>query len=213
MTADNNRRIENIIRFGVIAELDLTNCKARVKSGQILTDFLPFLTHRTGTTRTWSPPTVGEQCVILAMSGDLTTAAILTGLYTQNSPSKSTDEHVITFADGATIKYNQSSSALTVEGINTAYVTAQTSVTAETPKVICTQDLEVGGNVLIKGNAQINGGVSANGNMQSKGSILAERQITAKQNIESTADVIASGISLKDHTHTGDSGGRTGTPS
>lgn len=206
MTADNNRRIENIIRFGVIAELDLENCKARVKSGQILTDFLPFLTLRTGTTRTWSPPTVNEQCVILAMSGDLTTAVILTGLYTQNSPSDSEDEHVITFADGATIKYNQSSSALTVTGINTAQVTASTSVTAETPKVICTQDLEVGGNVLIKGNAKINGGVSANGNMKSKGSI------TAQQNIESKADVVASGISLTNHTHAGDSGGTTGTP-
>ncbi|HDR1048076.1 TPA: phage baseplate assembly protein V [Pasteurella multocida] len=206
MTADNNRRIENIIRFGVIAEVDLANCKARVKSGQILTDFLPFLTHRTGTTRTWSPPTVNEQCIILAMSGDLTTAAILTGLYTQNSPSHSADEHVITFADGAMIKYNQASSALTVTGISTAHVTAQTSVTAETPKVICTQDLEVGGNVLIKGNAQINGGVSANGNMQSKGSIKAQ------QNIESEADVIASGVSLTGHTHTGDSGGTTGTP-
>lgn len=189
MSADNNRRIENLLRFGVIAEVDHNAAKARVKSGQILTDFLPFLTLRTGTTRTWSPPTVGEQCVVLAMSGELTTAAILTGLYTQNSPSHSEDEHLIIFADGAEIKYNQKSHELTVTGIHTAHITAQTSVTAETPKVICSQDLEIGGNVLIHGNMQITG------------------------NVDCSADVVASGVSLVTHTHPGDSGGSTGAPS
>ena len=101
MSADNNRRIESIIRFGLIAEVDHAQAKARVKCGEILTDFIPFTTLRSGTTKTWSPPTQGEQCVILAASGELTTACIITGLYTQNSPSHSADEHVIEFADGA----------------------------------------------------------------------------------------------------------------
>ena len=66
MSAENNRRIENLIRYGVIAEVDCAKRRARAKSGNILTDWLPFLTFRAGTTRSWSPVTVGEQCLILA---------------------------------------------------------------------------------------------------------------------------------------------------
>ena len=46
MSADNNRRIESIIRFGLIAEVDHAQAKARVKCGEILTDFIPFMTMR-----------------------------------------------------------------------------------------------------------------------------------------------------------------------
>ncbi|EGV05724.1 phage-like baseplate assembly-like protein [Haemophilus pittmaniae HK 85] len=51
MSADNNRRIESIIRFGLIAEVDYAQAKARVKCGEILTDFIPFITLRAGTTK------------------------------------------------------------------------------------------------------------------------------------------------------------------
>ena len=51
MSADNNRRIESIIRFGLIAEVDYAQAKARVKCGEILTDFIPFITMRSGTTK------------------------------------------------------------------------------------------------------------------------------------------------------------------
>ena len=51
MSADNNRRIESIIRFGLIAEVDHAQAKARVKCGEILTDFIPFIAMRSGTTK------------------------------------------------------------------------------------------------------------------------------------------------------------------
>ena len=37
MSAEINRRLDNIIRFGTIAEVDYATARARVKSGQILT--------------------------------------------------------------------------------------------------------------------------------------------------------------------------------
>nr|DAN73760.1 MAG TPA: baseplate assembly protein V [Caudoviricetes sp.] len=153
MSADNNRRIESIIRFGLIAEVDYAQAKARVKCGEILTDFIPFITMRSGTTKTWSPPTQGEQCVILAASGELTTACIITGLYTQNSPSHSADEHVIEFADGAKITYNQSSGALVVTGIKTASITAANQIDIDCPTIN------------IKGNMNIDGKVTSTGDM------------------------------------------------
>ena len=157
MSADNNRRIESIIRFGLIAEVDHAQAKARVKCGEILTDFIPFTTLRSGTTKTWSPPTQGEQCVILAASGELTTACIITGLYTQNSPSHSADEHVIEFADGAKITYNQASGALVVTGIKTASITAANQIDIDCPTIN------------IKGNVNIDGKVTSTGDMVAGG--------------------------------------------
>ena len=98
------RRLDNLLRLGTIAEVDHSKALAKVQSGNILTDWLPWFTLRAGTTQTWSPPTKGEQCLVLAVSGELTTAVVLVGLYTQNAPSQSPDEHCIKFADGAEIK-------------------------------------------------------------------------------------------------------------
>lgn len=197
MSAENNRKIENIVRFGVIAEVDYAKRRAKVQSGNILTDWLPWLAMRAGTTRIWSPVTVGEQCLVIAVGGELTTAAILCGLYTTefDTPSNNPDEHVIEFADSATICYNQASSSLKVSGISTALFQASTSVTLETPLVHCTQNLNVDGNIAVKQGISAQGGIQAQGEISSK------------------ADVKASGISLVNHTHPGDSGGKTGKPS
>jgi len=183
MSADNNRRIESIIRFGLITEVDYAQAKARVKCGEILTDFLPFITLRSGTTKTWSPPTKGEQCVILAASGELTTACIITGLYTQNSPSHSADEHVIEFADGAKITYNQENGDLVVTGIKTANITAANQINIDCPTVN------------IKGNVNIDGNLSTTGTTTSKGAISTQGAISAK------GDIKGGNISLQSHVH------------
>lgn len=165
MTAELNRQIENLIRFGTIAEVDHQQRRARVQSGKILTDWLPWVAFRAGTTKIWSSVNVGEQCLILAANGELTTAVILSAIFSlaHDTPSHSPDEHVIEFADGAKILYNQASSALNVTGIKTAHIVASESVTAETPKVICTQDVEIGGNLLVKGGMTTNGSVTIQG--------------------------------------------------
>ena len=183
MSADNNRRIESIIRFGLIAEVDHAQAKARVKCGEILTDFLPFITFRAGTTKTWSPPTQGEQCVILSASGELTTACIITGLYTQNSPSHSADEHVIEFADGAKITYNQANGDLAVTGIKTANIKAENQINIDCPTVN------------IKGNVNIDGNLSTTGTTTSKGAISTQGAISAK------GDIKGGNISLQSHVH------------
>ena len=190
MSADNNRRIENLIRFGTIAEVDLNRACARVQSGGILTEFLPFLTLRTGSTVTWSPPTAGEQCVILAMSGELTTACVLVGMYKQNAPSNSTDEHVIQFADGAVIKYNQAAGELSVTGIKSAQITAAKVINIDCPIVN------------IKGNVNIQGAITTSDNGKTPGNITISGKVEVKGSVESEGDVKAGNISLQNHTHT-----------
>ena len=195
MSADNNRRIENLIRFGTIAEVDLSAAKAKVQSGGILTDFLPFLTLRTGSTVTWSPPTVGEQCVILAMSGELTTACVLVGMYTQNAPSNSADEHVIKFADGAVIKYNQVSGELSVTGIKSAQITAAQVINIDCPIVNIKGNVNIQGAITTSDNGGTAGNITISGSVKVKGNINNEGSISAK------GDVKAGNISLQNHTH------------
>ena len=179
MSAELQRKLDNIIRFGVIAEVNYATARARVKSGDILTEFLPFITFRAGTTKTWSPPTVGEQCVMLSVSGEFTTACILVGLYIQNSPSHSADEHVIEFADGAKITYNQSSGALIVTGIKTA----ANQIDIDCPTIN------------IKGNVNIDGSLSTTGTSTTKGNISTQGSVTA------SGDIKGGAISLQNHVH------------
>lgn len=190
-TAEIIRRLDNLIRFGTIAEVDLANAKVKVQSGEIITTWLPWLTQRAGTTQSWSAPTVGEQCLILAVSGELTTALVLAGIYTQNAPSQNGDEHLITFPDGATVSYNHTSGHLSAKHCKTAEIQAGGTITLDCPTVICTGDL------------QVQKAVSATGNISSQGSVSAAN------------DVSGGGISLKTHTHTGvERGGKkTDTPS
>jgi len=68
-------------------------------------------------------------------------------------------------------------------------------------------DLHVDGNVTVTGNITCQGTIAA-GNYTG----LAGGAMTASVSIETTADFVASGISLNSHTHPGDSGGTTGGP-
>ena len=68
-------------------------------------------------------------------------------------------------------------------------------------------DLHVDGNVTVTGNITCLGTIAA-GNYTG----LAGGAMTASVSIETTADVVASGISLSTHTHPGDSSGTTGGP-
>lgn len=120
---------------------------------------------------------------MLSVSGEFTTACILVGLYTQNSPSQSPDEHVIEFADGAKITYNQSSGALVVTGIKTASITAANQIDIDCPTIN------------IKGNVNIDGSLSTTGTSTTKGNISTQGSVTA------SGDIKGGSISLQNHVH------------
>lgn len=100
------RLIHNLVRVGIVAEVDVDRARARVQAGDNLTGWQTWISARTGTTVEWDPPTVGEQVVLISPSGDLAQAIIITGLYAQNAPSDSADEHKRVYPDGASITYD-----------------------------------------------------------------------------------------------------------
>ncbi len=82
------RFIRNMIRTGIIVETDLNAGRCRVQTGGMCTDWLQWLTHRAGRSRTWWAPSVGEQVLILAVGGELDTAFVLPGIYSGDNPRR-----------------------------------------------------------------------------------------------------------------------------
>jgi phage baseplate assembly protein V len=108
------RLINNIVRVGTIAEVDVSRARARVKAGDNLTGWRPWASARTGTTIDWDPPTVGEQVVLFSPAGDLAQSIIFTGLYAGNAPKDSADIYHRQFPDGSRITYDHQKKLLDV---------------------------------------------------------------------------------------------------
>lgn len=89
-----DRRLTQLIRLGTIAELDLAKAKVRVKLGENLTGWRPWLT-TAGHLKTWNPPVVGEQVVVLSPGGDLEQSVVLPSLYYSKFGAPSQDENVM----------------------------------------------------------------------------------------------------------------------
>lgn len=173
------RFVRNLIRIGVVTEVDTARALCRVETGGMKTDWLHWLTSRAGRSRTWWAPSVGEQVLLLAIGGELDTAFVLPGIYSDDNPapSASADALHIAFPDGAVIEYEPETGALSVSGIKTATVTASDSVvvtvprvtvkasqkiTLDTPEVVCT-------NKLTTGTLEVQKGGTMNGNIEHAG--------------------------------------------
>lgn len=208
MTAELNRRIENLIRIGTIAEVDHVAHRVRVESGELLTDWLKWRTGRAGTTRSWSPPTIGEQVMILSPSGELGNGIVLPSIFSDahDAPSDSPTEHVMLFPDGARIAYDHASGALTATGIQTATIQAAVSATLDTPLTHCTGDLHVNGTATIDDLLTYGNGIAGTGG--------ANDNIITGNFAQTDGTLSSNGIVLDAHVHTGvlPGGGTSGGP-
>lgn len=79
--AETERVLANVIRLGVIADLDEASARVRVRTAGVVTDWLPWLTQRAGQDRTWWAPEPGEQVVVLSPYGDIGQGVVLPGIY------------------------------------------------------------------------------------------------------------------------------------
>lgn len=111
-----SRRLANVLRYGRILAVDSAKALVRVESGDIRTDWLPFFARVAGKSRSWDPPVVGEQCMVLSPGGDLTLGCALRGLYsdTFDQPSGLADLFVTETGDGFSISYDSASNILSL---------------------------------------------------------------------------------------------------
>lgn len=161
--AEAERTSANMLRLGVISELDAKNARVKVKIGELTTTWIPWTTSRAGATRTWSAPRPGEQVLVISPFGDFTQGVVSSSIYQKNhpAPADSEDDETIDFPDGSFINYNSKTNTLTVTVSNDgnviinckkATINADTSVTLNAPKT------EINSNIKVNGNADFSGG-------------------------------------------------------
>ncbi|MGV7962300.1 phage baseplate assembly protein V [Photorhabdus tasmaniensis] len=109
------RLLRNLIRTGVVTEVDTQRGVCRIATGNLETDWRPWLTMRAGNSRTWWAPSRGEQVLLLSVGGELTTSFVLPAVYSDQFPEPSTlliEADYIDFPDsGLPVIYSDQSAA------------------------------------------------------------------------------------------------------
>ncbi|HEX8402240.1 MAG TPA: phage baseplate assembly protein V [Allosphingosinicella sp.] len=105
----------DLIRFGTVAEVDLGAGTVVVDSGDVRSGSIRWAGGRAGATRSWSPPSVGEQVLLLCPGGELAAAVAIGGI-PQNAfpPAGNSTRELIEFADGAVLAYDPEAHVLDV---------------------------------------------------------------------------------------------------
>ena len=198
------RKIENLIRPGVVYQTN--GDRVKVRTGELITAWLPWFTHRAGKSRTWWRPSVGEQVFILSPNGNLALGCVLPSIFSDANPApaKSEDGYLVTFPDGASFEYEPETSQLTIKGIKTAIIEASEQITAkagskiqlDTPLVECSD------HVTFKSFSASGGGAKGSTGTLTGNVIHKQGQLSSN------------GIVLDSHTHIGVKAGgdSTGKP-
>lgn len=186
--AELSRLLENLIRFGLIAEVQHVPPRVKVETGGILTTWLPWLAWRAGADREWDPPTVGEQVLLFSPSGQLANGIAVTGVFSDLIPANGDRAglHRRTYKDGAVVEYD-----------SVAHHLSAVLPDGGTTELIST------------------GGIHVVGDITHEGDYIQTGNQTVTGLVTVTKDVVAAGISLVTHTHGGvqTGSGKTGAPS
>ncbi|SFD68025.1 phage baseplate assembly protein V [Thiohalospira halophila DSM 15071] len=75
------RRLSRIVMVGTVEEVTAKPPRARVRIGDAVTAPLLWVNARAGDTRTWDPPSIGEQVLLLSPSGRTEQGVVVAGIY------------------------------------------------------------------------------------------------------------------------------------
>jgi phage baseplate assembly protein V len=112
--SDFQRLIGDINRLGTIEAVDLDGPTCRVRIGDLVTGDIPWVALRAGGKILWSPPTIGEQCLLICPEADTAAGVALLGIYStaHPAPSSSPDVDLARYPDGAETSYDSAEHVL-----------------------------------------------------------------------------------------------------
>lgn len=115
-----NRKLANIIRIGLVKEIDYEKAKVKVKIGEFLTDWLPWITSKAGKDRDWCPPDIDEQVMIFSPLGELSLGVVLGGIYQQKYDALENKKEInsVKFQDGTKFTYDKEKHHLEIEVVD-----------------------------------------------------------------------------------------------
>jgi phage baseplate assembly protein V len=167
-----SRLLQNLLRYGVVASVDHAARRCTIRSGELVTKPLRWLTYRAGDARTWWAPSVGEQVILLCPGGDTARGTVLPALYADDAvaPVEGDTTHVTQYPDGALISYAPEKHEVSVA-------------------------LPSGGKVIIVAPA----GIDITGNTRITGALHVTDNVSVDAGIKAKDDVVAGTISLQHH--------------
>lgn len=154
--------LDELIRFGTVAAVDLGAGRIVVDSGDVQTSNIRWVEGKAGKTRTWSPPSVGEQVLLLCPTGEIFGAIALRGVSQEAFPFPGNSlRELIEFEDGAVIAYDPEAHHLDV----TLPAGATAAIVARGGVVIDATDggLEIKGDLTVRGQVKADDDVIAGG--------------------------------------------------
>ena len=181
------------LQFGVVSAVDEAGHNLRVTIPALEdmeTDWLPMTTPAAGGNQFYSLPDEGEQVVcLLDARGE--NGCVIGAIYStaDKPPASSKDKWVRRFKNGTIIEHDRKSGDVLVKTGGVVTIDAD---------------------AVVKKTLTVEGLFTYTAGMSGKGGSGAAAKIDGA--IEATGDIKSKGISLPDHTHTGDSGGTTSTP-
>ena len=206
--AELNRKIENMVRHGVVEDVKPSLCTVRL-SETLVTDWLQYQVPAAGGVSVHRMPSRGEACTVLSPSGNLEAGRVVFGFASNQypEPSQAANETVVLFPDGARVVYDHTASHLDISGIATANITASGSTLIKCP------DNTVDGNLNVTGLTTCSGGLAVSGGQGSTAVITGN--IEHKGTFKNTGRMESNGIVADTHTHGGvmAGGATTGKPS
>jgi len=100
--SDDSRLLRNLLRYGVVAQVQARPPRVRVAIGELTTDWLRWFNLRAGDVKSAWQPSAGEQCLVLSPGGHLEAGSVLLGLNSdeQPAPECSANDLVIDVPEG-----------------------------------------------------------------------------------------------------------------
>jgi len=171
------RLITNLIRTGTVSEVDSVNWLCRVKTGDLETNWINWLTLRAGSTRTWWQPTVGEQVVLLSLGGNLETAFALPAIYSEAfpPPDYSEDGDTTEYSDGGFFQYDPARNLWLIRGVKNVLVEGAENIELNTKKFALNADEAV-----INAAMKIKGAVTQSGGAMSSNGVVVDKHVHEK---------------------------------
>lgn len=160
------RLITNLIHTGIVSEVDPVNWICRVKTGNLETNWINWLTLRAGNTRTWWNPTVGEQVVLLSLGGNLETAFALPTIYSDTfpPPDYSEDGSTTVFKDGGWFQYEPETGQLLIKNIKSVLIEVSDKIELNIAQFVLNAELtKLNSPTVTTGETAINGSTVMNG--------------------------------------------------
>lgn len=103
----------DLIRLGRVVEVE--GKRARVRAGDVETDWIDWPAMRAGRLKVWSPPSVDEQVLLFAPEGDIERAVIGPSFFSSLHKAPDADgSDFIELEDGGRLAYHPESQVLSI---------------------------------------------------------------------------------------------------